>query len=213
MASRTGQKAVAVLKKLQLIYKPSESPELELPQIALILHPFNVAAMSNEEWHNFCSKIQNFRKTQSCWQSCNEKGLRFDFCLESVFLVKEEEVVHKKEEHMEKKETQWHTRQRSGPVAGQIIWFLCVQQRWCLLDWRWFFKGGALFFFSYTWSLAKKGRDLGGGTYTLLDAGSICMEFALKGNHILIALFLSFFSFLSNTKALNFLWVLEKPLI
>lgn len=37
MASRTGQRAVAVFKKLQSVYKLSGSPELEMPQLALIL--------------------------------------------------------------------------------------------------------------------------------------------------------------------------------
>lgn len=49
----------------------------------------------------FVSKFKTSEKLKGFWQSCNEKGLRFDFCL--VFLVKEEEVVHKKEEHMEEK--------------------------------------------------------------------------------------------------------------
>lgn len=91
----------SVEKKLQLVYKPSESQELELPQIALILHTCNVAAMSNVQWHNFCFKIQNFRKTQNYWHSYSEKGLRV-WLLVRVF-VKEEEIMHKKEEHMEEK--------------------------------------------------------------------------------------------------------------
>lgn len=81
MASRTGQQAVAVFKKLQSVYNLSESPGLDVPQLALILHPFNVTAMSNEERYDFCFKNQKFRKTQNCLQSCSKKGLRCDFGL------------------------------------------------------------------------------------------------------------------------------------
>lgn len=60
MASRIGQGAVVVLEKLQPIYKISEGLEFELPKLALILHPFNVTAMSSKEWQNFCFEIKNY---------------------------------------------------------------------------------------------------------------------------------------------------------